>query len=234
MYSFVEALRSLLGERVQTGKAAKGIEKTSGGYILHFRDGSTYEADCVVLACPAHNSAEIVHDFDKTIRDILTTIPYPALSVVSFGFKRAKISRNINLFGYLIPGNEKRKILGTLFDSSIFENRAPDGYVLLRNMVGGARAQDVALLDDEKLISTVRDELAVIMGLRAEPDFVRIFRWEKAIPQYLLGHYRKLEALDEASAKHRNFYLTGNAYRGVAVNDCVANSYNLAERITQK
>ena len=233
MYSFVEALRSLLGDRVQTDKAAKGIEKTSGGYMLHFKDGSTCEADCVVLASPAHNSAEIVRDFDKTICDILTTIPYPALSVVSFGFKRAKISRDINLFGYLIPGNEKRKILGTLFDSSIFENRAPEGYVLLRNMVGGARAQDLALLDDEKLISTVRNELAEIMGLRAEPDFVRVFRWEKAIPQYLLGHHRKLEALDEASAKHKGFYLAGNAYRGVAVNDCIANSIKLADGIAR-
>jgi oxygen-dependent protoporphyrinogen oxidase len=100
-------------------------------------------------------------------------------------------------------------------------------------MVGGARAQDMALLDDEKLVSTVRNELADIMGLRAEPDFLRIFRWEKAIPQYLLGHYRKLEALDEASEKHKGFYLTGNAYRGVAVNDCIANSIKLADVIAR-
>jgi protoporphyrinogen/coproporphyrinogen III oxidase len=231
MYSFIETLRNLLGDRVLTGKAVKGIERLSSGYRLHFQDGSTHEADCVVLACPAHNSAEIVRDFDKTICDILKTIPYPALSVVSFGYKREKISRDINLFGYLIPGNEKRKILGTLFDSSIFENRAPEGYVLLRSMVGGARAEGLAMLEDDKLISTVRSELADIMGLKAEPDFVRVYRWEKAIPQYLLGHYRKLEMLDEASARHKGFYLTGNAYRGVAVNDCIANSCNLAELI---
>jgi protoporphyrinogen/coproporphyrinogen III oxidase len=234
MYTFIETLRNLLADRVLTDKTAKSVEKISGGYRLHFQDASTYEAECVVLASPAHNSANIVRDFDKTISDILATIPYPPLSVVSFGFRKEKINRDINLFGYLIPGKEKRKILGTLFDSSIFENRAPDGHVLLRSMVGGARAQDLALLDDERLISMVRGELADIMGLRAEPDFIRIFRWEKAIPQYLLGHYRKLELLDEASTKHANFYLTGNAYRGVAVNDCIANSNNLAAEIVKK
>jgi oxygen-dependent protoporphyrinogen oxidase len=233
MYSLIEALKNLLGERVETGKAAKGIEKLTSGYRLHFGDGSSCEAECVVLACPAIDSVGIVRDFDKSICDTLKTIPYPALSVVSFGFKREKIHRDIDLFGYLVPGKENRRILGTLFDSSIFENRAPEGYVLLRSMVGGARAERMAMLDDEKLISTVRDELAAIMGLMAEPDFVKIFRWERAIPQYLMGHYKKLETLDAASAKHKNFYLTGNAYRGVAVNDCIANSYKLAEEIAK-
>jgi oxygen-dependent protoporphyrinogen oxidase len=231
MYSLIETLGNLLGDRVLTGKAAKGVEKTAGGYRLHFLDGSAYEADCVILASPAHNSAEIVRDFDRAIHDILTTIPYPALSVVSFGFRREKISRDIGFFGFLVPGKEKRKILGTLFDSSIFENRAPEGYVLMRSMVGGARAKGLAMLDDDKLISTVRSELADIMDLRAEPDFIRVFRWERAIPQYELGHYLKLEALDKALARHKRLYLAGNAYHGIAVNDCIANSVKLADKI---
>jgi oxygen-dependent protoporphyrinogen oxidase len=232
MYSLIETLRGILGSSIITGKEARGLEKSVSGYILHFGDGSEYEAECVVLASPAHDSAQIVLDFDKTIHSVLVTIPYPALSVISFGLKREKVSRDVNMFGFLIPGKEKRKILGTLFDSSIFPDRAPEGYVLLRSMVGGARAESLAMMDDGKLIGIVRDELADIIGLRAEPEFQRIFRWEKAIPQYELGHYRKLEALDAASAKHKGFYLTGNAYRGVAVNDCIANSLLLAEKIT--
>jgi oxygen-dependent protoporphyrinogen oxidase len=98
-------------------------------------------------------------------------------------------------------------------------------------MVGGARAADLALLNDEKLISTVRDELSDILNIKAEPDFIKIFRWEKAIPQYILGHHNKLKLLDEAVSKYKGLYLTGNAYRGVAVNDCIANSYKLAEVI---
>jgi oxygen-dependent protoporphyrinogen oxidase len=231
MYSLIETLGTLLGDRVLTGKAANGIEKAAGGYRLHFLDGTSFEADCVVLASPAHNSADIVRDLDRSIHDILAAIPYPALSVVSFGFRREKISSDVDFFGFLVPGKEKRKILGTLFDSSIFENRAPEGHVLMRSMVGGARAEGLAMLDDEKLISTVRSELADIMGLRAEPDFVRVFRWERAIPQYELGHYLKLKALDKALAAHKGLYLAGNAYHGIAVNDCIAGSVKLAGEI---
>ena len=234
MYSLIETLGNILSERVVTGREVKGIEKTPGGYRLHFTDGSAYEADCVVLASPAHNSADIVRDFDRSIHEILTTIPYPALSVVSFGFRKEKISRDVGFFGFLVPGKEKRKILGTLFDSSIFGERAPEGHVLMRTMVGGARAAELAMLDDKKLIDLVRSELAHIMDLRAEPDFVRIYRWERAIPQYELGHYLKLEALDKALAKHKGLYLAGNAYRGIAVNDCIANSVRLAELITSE
>ena len=231
MYSLIERLKELLGNSVITAKKAAGLEKAGGRYTLHFVDGLKYEAECVVLASPAHGSAGILRDFDGSIRDILMTIPYPALSVVSFGLKKEKISCDLNMFGFLIPGSEKRRILGTLIDSSIFADRAPEGYVLMRSMVGGARAESLAMLEDDKLISTVRDELADIIGLRAEPEFQRIFRWERAIPQYELGHYRKLEELDAASARHKGFHLTGNAYRGVAVNDCIANSLLLAEKI---
>jgi len=233
MYSLIETLRDMLGERAVAGKEAVSLEKNGGIYTIYFADGSSHEADCVVLASPAHNSSEIIRDFDASIHDILTTIPYPALSVVAFGVKREKIKRDVNMFGFLIPGREKRRILGTLFDSSIFSGRAPEGYVLLRTMVGGARAEALAMLDDEKLISLVRDELADLIGLKEEPEFLRIYRYEKAIPQYELGHYKKLEALDAAAAKHKGFYLAGNAYRGIAVNDCIANSVALADEIAQ-
>jgi protoporphyrinogen/coproporphyrinogen III oxidase len=231
MFSLIEKLTNMIGDSAIANKEARALEKFGDGYKLHFSDGSTYEADRIALACPAHNSAEIIRDFDSSIHDILTTIPYPALSVVAFGVKRDQIKRDVNMFGFLIPGKEKRRILGTLFDSSIFPGRAPEGYVLLRTMVGGARAEELAILDDEQLIGLVRDELADILGLNEEPDFLRVYRYEKAIPQYELGHFRKLEELDAASARHKGFYLTGNAYRGIAVNDCIANSVKLAEEI---
>jgi|WetSurMetagenome_2_1015567.scaffolds.fasta_scaffold01263_3 protoporphyrinogen/coproporphyrinogen III oxidase len=233
MYSLIETLRNMLGGRAIADKETVSLERNGGEYALRFADGSTYEADCVALAVPAHNCAGIIREFDTNIHDILTTIPYPALSVVAFGVKREQIKRDVNMFGFLIPGKEKRRILGTLFDSSIFTGRAPEGNVLLRTMVGGARAESLAMQDDEKLLSLVRDELADIIGLNVEPDFMRIYRYEKAIPQYELGHYKKLEALDAASAKHKGFYLAGNAYRGIAVNDCIANSVKLADEIAQ-
>jgi oxygen-dependent protoporphyrinogen oxidase len=234
MYSLIETLATGLGARLATGKRAQGLEKTAGGYRVHFGDGSDYEAETVILACPAHDTAGIIKDFDRAIYDLVADMHYPSLSVVSFGFRKEKFSGDLDLFGFLIPGKEKRRILGTLFDSSIFPGRAPEGHVLIRSMIGGARAEHLADQSDEKLVSTAREELSHIIGFRAEPEFQRIYRWEKAIPQYHVGHYKRLEALDAASAKHKGFYLAGNAYRGVAVNDCIGNGFRLAEEIVQQ
>jgi oxygen-dependent protoporphyrinogen oxidase len=233
MYTLIETLRDMLGDRTTVGKEAVALEKNGDGYTVRFSDGSGYESDCVVLAVPAHNCASIVRDFDRGIHDIVATIPYPALSVVACGVKKEQIKTDMGMFGFLIPGREKRRILGTLIDSSIFPGRAPEGHVLLRTMVGGARAEALAMLDDDKLVSLVQNELADIIGLDGEPEFQRIYRYEKAIAQYELGHYKKLEALDAAAARHRGLYLTGNAYRGIAVNDCIANSVRLAAEMAR-
>lgn len=161
---------------------------------------------------------------------ILKEIPHPSISVVCFGYKKDKVKEPVG-FGFLVPRREGRKILGTLWDSSIFPNRAPEGYVLFRSMVGGARASELAMLDDEKLINIVMYELRDIMGIKAEPDFFKIYRHEKGIPQYLLGHEKRLETISEIISKHKGLYLTGNSYRGIGVNDCIENSYRLAEAI---
>jgi oxygen-dependent protoporphyrinogen oxidase len=231
MFTLVETLRRLLGQRVETGKGVIGVERTGDRFSTHCADGTRYESDCVVLACPAHNTAEILRDVDKALSQLLSEIPYPPVSVVALGYKRNKIPGDTNLFGFLIPGKENRRILGTLYDSSIYPNRAPEGHVLLRAIVGGARAPQIALLDDDKMVSTVRAELSDILGIKAEPDLIWTYRWEKAIPQYLVGHHERLKKFDAAIARHKGLHLHGNAYRGVAVNDCIANSVSLAEQI---
>jgi oxygen-dependent protoporphyrinogen oxidase len=174
----------------------------------------------------------MLKDLDGEMSRLLSEIPYPPVAVIALGYRREAIPGDTNLFGFLVPGREKRKILGTLFDSSIYPNRAPEGHVLLRTIVGGARSPETALLDDDKLVATVRSELAGILGIKAEPELFWTYRWEKAIPQYLVGHHARVQSLDERLAKHRGLYLHGNAYRGVAVNDCIAQSFALSEKIT--
>lgn len=231
MCSIIDALRVCLGERITTDKEAKSVEKKSNVYEIFFNDGTAYESEIVIFASPAHNTAETLLDMDKTISGILKTIPYPPVSVVAIGLDRNKIGADMDSFGFLIPAKENRKILGTLFDSSIFPNRAPEGKSLMRTFVGGARHPELALVDDEELINMVMSELSAILKISGDPDFVRIFRWQKAIPQYLVGHHEKLSMLDDELLKYRGIYLTGNAYRGVSINDCIANSLALAETI---
>jgi len=154
--------------------------------------------------------------------------------VVCLGYRKEKIKTPVDAFGFLIPSREKRKILGTLYDSSIFPNRAPEGYVLLRSMVGGARFSDLARENEPKLLDLVKGELAVIMNIRSDPDFMRVYRHDMAIPQYTVGHLERLRNIDALLQKHKNLYLTGNAYRGVSVNDCIENSFMLAEKIIEE
>jgi len=130
-----------------------------------------------------------------------------------------------------VPSGEQRSILGTIVDSNVFPGRAPQGHALFRTMVGGARTPQFAELPDDQLLDRVRADLKDITGLAAEPDFARIFRHDKAIPQYLVGHAARLEAIDRVLEKHPGLVLTGNAFRGVSLNDCVVNAWKTAESL---
>jgi oxygen-dependent protoporphyrinogen oxidase len=234
MGMMVDSLKSSLKERLRIGSKVVSVERKNKGYAVHLSDGMVVETEILVIASPASSAAEILKNLDRPLSSVLSEIPYPSVSVVCFGYRKERIADKLDGFGFLIPYKERRKILGSLWDSSIFPGRAPDGYALLRSMVGGARASEIAMQDDGRLIDVVAEELKDIMDIKVQPDFVKIYRHEKAIPQYNIGHDRKLKAVDEMLLKYKNLYLTGNAYRGIGVNDCIENSYKLAETIIRK
>ncbi|MBI4687817.1 MAG: protoporphyrinogen oxidase [Nitrospirae bacterium] len=233
LQTITEMLSEKLGDKIKLGASVKGIERLVSSYLLHTSSGAV-EADIVVLAVPAYTGAELLRDFDKELSITIARIPYASVSVVCFGYKKEKVGHALNGFGFLIPHKEGRKILGTLWDSSVFPNRAPEGHVLLRSMAGGAKTPELAMLDDGKLINTVFDELKEIVSLKAEPDMLRIYRWDKAIPQYVMGHRDILDTIDKRLQSHPGLYLTGNAYRGVGMNDCIENSYKVAGEIADR
>lgn len=231
MEVFIAALKNFLGERLKAESKVVSIDKKGDTYTVFLSDNSNIEAEGVVIATPAHAASEIVKDFNRNLSLNLGEILYPPVSVVCLGYRKDKIRQPLDGFGFLVPKRENRRILGTLWDSSIFPNRAPEGYVLLRSMLGGARAVEVALQDENRLINTVMDETKKIMDIQAQPDFAKVYTHEKGIPQYLLGHGKRLEVIDTIVSSHKGFYITGNSYRGISVNDCIENSYKLAERI---
>lgn len=234
MEVFIKALKNHLGERLRTGSRVVSIGRKKDTYVVFLNDNSKIETESVVLTVPAYAAAEIVKDLDKALSSALEGIIHPAISVICLGYKKEKIKQTLDGFGFLIPRREGRKILGTLWDSSIFPNRAPEGYVLLRSMVGGARSSELALQDEKRLVDTVMETLRDVMGIRAQPDLVKVYTHEKGIPQYLVGHTRRLEAVEKICGTHRGLYITGNSYRGIGVNDCIENSYKLSERIVEK
>ncbi|MGD8568855.1 MAG: protoporphyrinogen oxidase [Gammaproteobacteria bacterium] len=231
MSELSNALANSLGPRLVLNTAVHSLMRHSGYYRLQLANGTEQEAERVILAAPAYAQAAILQELAPDIVSILNEIQYPPLAICALGFRREKVPHELAGFGFLVPSREHRRILGTLWDVSIFPNRAPEGYVLLRTMVGGARAADYATEDPDKLAAMVRAELADIMGITAEPDFVKTFRHHKSIPQYNVGHAGRLATIERLLVNYPNLVLTGNAYKGVALNDCVANAYQLASSL---
>lgn len=234
MGTMIDALSGILGGRLRTGIRAVSVDKQKENYLVYLSDGSHLEAKAVIFASPAFETSAMVKGLDKNLSSVLSEIPYPAVSVVCLGYKRERLKHPLDGFGFLIPSREGRRILGTLWDSSVFPNRAPDGYVLLRSMLGGVRMSEVALRDQDTLADVVMAELKAVMGITVQPDFVRVFTHKQGIPQYPLGHQQRLSMIDKMISNFKRLYVTGNAYRGIGVNDCIENSYSLAERILQE
>ncbi len=225
-----DAVATSLGEIVKTGFAVTTVQKGRGGaYQVVCSDGTCFDADQVVVASPAFAAAEMLATLDNGISGVLKQIPYASMTVVCFGYSREQIKRSLDGFGYLIPKKEGRSTLGTLWDSSMFENRAAGNKVLLRSMMGGACFPEYVNLSDDEVVARVRQDLQMTMGIDSAPEFVRIFRHPQAIPQYTVGHGARLQKLAGMLKAHQGLILTGNSYRGIGLNDCVAAAERAAD-----
>ena len=216
----------------------RGPDRAARGeaYVLSMSaDGKREEmaANVVVIAAPAYAAAGMVSPLDEGLSELLAGIPYSPVTVAALGYRKATMGNPLDGFGFLIPRGEKRKILGALWDSSVFPNRAPEGKALLRVMVGGVRAPALAALPEADLLAVARKELQEIMGISAEPVLAKTFFHDRGIPQYLVGHGKRLERIDGRLAGLPGLHLNSNAYRGIALNDCVRESRATAERIAK-
>ncbi len=220
----------LQGE-VKLGCAVTQITPKDGGYLLNLDNGEQVEAEILVSAVPAYAAAKMLAETSSPTAELLNEIPYATMNVVCFGYQRERIAMDLDGFGYLIPKAEGRNTLGTLWDSSIFPNRAPEGQVLLRSMMGGATNMTAIDLSEDEVKQRTMTDLQKIMGISAEPDFVRIFRHPHAIPQYTRGHAQRVAAIDDSLQQHPDLLLTGNAFFGVGLNDCVNASNLTAEKV---
>jgi oxygen-dependent protoporphyrinogen oxidase len=224
-------LAERLGDRLRLATPAVGVTYEHGRYSLQFETQAVETFDSLVLAAPAHAQGPMLEDLSAVIARELSAIPYPPLAVVCLGYDRERMGPGLDGFGFLVPSREKRDILGTVVDSNVFPNRAPPGKVLLRTMVGGARSPALAELPDDRLLDRVFANLADILGIASEPEFVSIYRHQKAIPQYLVGHAGRLHAIDDELRNFPGLILTGNAFRGVSLNDCVLNAAKTAQAL---
>ncbi len=220
--------------RLSPATAAESIERRpGGGYRVRTHRDETIEAQVLVLATPPWVTAELVRPLDAEIAAELAAIPTASIAVVATGFAADKLPGPLDGFGFLVPRGEGLRLLGCLWDSSIFRFRAPVGCVLLRTMIGGAHDPEAARLEPAELLSIVRRELAQVLDITAEPDLVRVIQHRYGIPQYPPGHGARLARIDARLGTLPGIYLTGYGYRGIAVNRVIEDATAVAARIAE-
>lgn len=234
--AIVDALeRGAMGS-VRTGQHVVHLERiaqhngTAPRYRAITEDGKTVDADAVILTTPSYVAADLLKVLHPSLSQALRRIRYVTTATVSLGFRLTDVGKPLNGFGFVVPRKEHRRITGCTWTSSKFHHRAPKDRLLLRCFVGGPGQEALAELPDDELITMVRTELREIMGLQAEPLLQRIFRWDKANPQYDVGHLDRVHAIHTMARQTPGIFLAGSAYEGVGVPDCVRQGQEAARR----
>ncbi len=240
-FSFASGMRTLtdaLARRVggvRTGVPVARLARGEDG--LYTVAGGTPDAPyarrtrAVVLCTAAGAASALVRPLSPGAADALAAIEYAPVAVAASAYRRADVAHPLAGFGFLVPKCERRAILGTLFSSSMFAGRAPEGAVLLTTFVGGRRNPELTAVPDAELAPMVHAELAALVGAGAAPLWTRITRWPRAIPQYDLGHLGRLAQVDAAERALAGLRFCASYRGGVAVGDCIKSAHAAADAV---
>ncbi len=239
--SLIRALAQALGDQLTCGVEVLGIEALDSGrepqaprfrITLRTPKGQEIiEAERLVLATPTNVSGRLLAPLDPAFETKLSPVEYSGVAVVSLGYRQEDVANPLSGFGFLVPRSSGLSILGTIWNSSLFPGRAPSGQALLTSFVGGATNPAALRQSPAILAAKVHAELTPILGVKKEPVFTNITIWERAIPQYNLGHTACLAALNVTRAKFPGLYFSGNYLSGPAIGTCVEQAMQVAKEI---
>jgi oxygen-dependent protoporphyrinogen oxidase len=229
-----DALGRELKSEVRLGAPVTQLRTGPRGWTV----GAAFQApelyDAVIFAAPAHSLDDIDLDLAGGERlATLSSIVHPPIAVLALGFPRECVAHPLDGFGLLVPEVERRRILGVIFSSTLFADRAPDGHVLLTAFAGGTRDSDFVQSDPHTLTARVLDELRVLLGTRGEPSFRAIQIWPKAIPQYVLGYGRFKDIADHTEQNNPGLVLAGTFRDGVSLGDAMGSGERAASRMSK-
>jgi len=232
--TLTETLQDQLQDVITTDATVTGTEKKNDQWeVSYTHQGNVYtvEANAVLFAAPAYAVSELIRDIDNETAAALNAIPYAKAVMIFTGYDRQAVPIDLDGFGYLIPEAEQMNILGTIWTSTVFENRVPPGKVSFTTFVGGRRQPGKLELDDDQLLEEMRADFRTLMGISVEPEQVFIRRWPKAIPQYTLGHLQREARMEIFEHEHPGLFITGNHRGGISVADCIKHSRPRVDKI---
>ena len=215
------------------GTAAETMRQENGRWQIICQSGESLEADGVILATPAFHTTQLVRETDASLAEQLGSISYSSAATVNLAFRRDQIPHPLNGFGFVVPHRENRRIIAGTFSSVKYVGRAPEGHVLLRAFVGGVLQAGLFDRKDDEIEQLVREELRQLLGITTPPLFVRIARYPRSMPQYLVGHLKLVDTIEKGVAKHPGLAVAGSAYRGVGIADCVRSGEAAAEVVLE-
>lgn len=225
------AIGRALGDslRVQV-EITKVSQRADHWYEINCGD-KTVAAKSLILATPAMATAHLLKEIAPELAPPLTEIPYTKICAVPLAYRVAQLPQPLAGFGFLAPRGQGVRTLGCIWNSSLFPERAPEGWVVVNNFIGGETDRAAIELSDDELIAIVHQDLQTVLGVTGEPKRLPITRWQRAIPQYNLGHAARVATIEAALAKHHGLWLAGNYLHGVAIGDCLKQGKELAEKI---
>lgn len=235
--SLVDALVARLaanGVTLLSGRMVTSVMLETEGQRMHevwLDEGTCVTADAVVLATPAYVTARLLRASAPHLASLLETIPYASTGTVSLAYREDEVRHRLHGFGFVVPRVENKSLIAATWSSCKWPDRSPAGTALLRGYVGGAGREDILERDDEALIHYVREELRSIAGVNAEPRFAKVYRWHRAMPQYTIGHLDRVRAIHEAVTSIRGLFVTGAAYEGVGIPDCIRSGMQTGRRV---
>lgn len=230
--SLVSALMEQMPEveRIHSAEVAR-VERDPN-WKIHLRDGRELRADAVCIAAPAPQAARMLAGISPGLAAGLNTIPYESVATLHFVFSEGDIRHPLNGFGFVVPAYEKRIMVGCTFSHVKFPGRVTDkNSILLRVFLGGAMQRDVLDRDDASLERAVLEELDQILGIRNPPRSAMLRRWNQSMPQYHVGHQDRVKQIFRETESYPGLFLTGNAYGGVGIPDCIRHAGQTAEKI---
>lgn len=227
MGELVDVLGDKLRGEMRLNASVQTIRRSENG-AFHIRcgDGVELGARAVVVASPAFAAADTLEQLIPAAADALRAVRYVSTGTISLAYRARDLTRPLRGFGLVVPRSERRPINAITVSSIKFDQRAPQGYELLRVFFGGSRSPQSMELDDEALLRTVRAELRSLMGVESAPLFHRIYRWSRSNAQYDVGHLDRIAALE--AGLPQGLFLTGSPYRGVGLPDCIKQGQDTA------
>ncbi len=205
----------------------------SAGYLVQLASGDSFTARAIVVCTPANVAADLHRPVDAELASLCARVPYASSATVTLGYDRSQVAHPLRGSGFVVPRVEGTTIMAGSYVSSKWRSRAPEGRVLLRAFIGGARDPSAMERDDEELVRGAERDLGGLLGITGQPLLVRLHRWNRANAQHEVGHLDLVAAMERRLAERPGVFVTGSGFRGVGVPDCVADGRATAGRVAE-